>query len=69
MLGDNPDLTVVQGDYDGDTVTESVSDELTGLIDTRVHVVVANTDGLVLSINHLDYVDNELPSAPTPSGH
>jgi len=61
-LGDNPDLSLVQADYDGDTVVEPVIDELTALIDSRVRVLTEGDGGLVLRINRLDYVAQELPA-------
>ncbi|MBA2717410.1 MAG: hypothetical protein H0U51_10225 [Propionibacteriales bacterium] len=68
-LGDNPDLSLVQADYDGDTVDEPVIDELTALIDSRVRVLTEGDGGLVLRINRLDYVAQVLPddsaSGPT----
>ena len=59
-LGDNPDLSVVQADYDGDTVAEPVVEELTALTDTWVRIAT-DADGRVLQINRLDYVWQELP--------
>ena len=61
-LGDNPDLSLAQVDYDGDTVDEPVIDELTALIDSRVRVLTEGDGGLVLRINRLDYVAQELPA-------
>lgn len=63
-LGDNPDLTGVQADYDGDMAAEPVADELTDLIDSRARVRTG-ADGLVVAINGLDYVVAELPDLPT----
>ncbi len=63
-LGDNPDLTGVQADYDSDRAAEQVADELTDLIDSRVRVRT-DADGLVVTINGLDYVVAELPELPT----
>jgi hypothetical protein len=65
VLGHCPDLSVVQGDYDGDGTAESVADELTGLVDTRVRVLT-DADGLVLKINRIDYVPTELPPEHVP---
>jgi hypothetical protein len=59
-FGVNPDLTVVQENYDGDMAAEPVRDELTGLAGTRVHVVT-DASGLVVQINRLAYVDDEVP--------
>jgi hypothetical protein len=66
VLGLEPDLSVVQGDYDGDGTAEAVADELTGLVDTRVRVLT-DSEGLVLQINRIDYVPTELP--PEPVAH
>ncbi len=62
VLGVNPDLSVVQDDYDGDTKAESVADELTDLVETRVRIEI-DADGAVVSINRLEYVAVELPIA------
>ncbi len=62
-LGVNSDLSAVQADYDGDKVEEPVVDELTGLVDSRVQLVI-DADGLVLQVNGLDYVALELPTKP-----
>jgi hypothetical protein len=61
VLGVNPDLSVVQGDYNHDRTAKSVAQELADLIDTRVRVG-ADANGLVLTINRLDYVPAELPT-------
>lgn len=55
LLGRDPDLSGVQGDYDGDGIAESVSQELTGLLRTSVEVGI-DAGGLVLEINRLPYV-------------
>lgn len=60
-LGTDPDLSTVQGDYNGDGTATPVRDELTALVGKHV-TVQANDAGLVLTINLLPYADSELPT-------
>lgn len=53
-LGPDPDLTVVQGDYNGDGTTGSAQDELTALVGHTVTVTL-DSNALVVKINGLAY--------------
>lgn len=54
-LGAGTDLTIAQGDYDGDGTAGPVADELTALLNSRVTVTL-DVDGLVTQINDISYV-------------
>lgn len=53
-LGPDPDLSVVQGDYNGDGTAAAVQDELSTLVGHHVTVTLDDT-GLVVKINGLGY--------------
>jgi membrane-bound lytic murein transglycosylase B len=65
-FGIEPDLSVPQGDYDGDLTIEPVSTELLGLAGQLTDAEVG-ADGLVVTLNTLPYVFTPLGGTPPPT--